>query len=125
MRYSNEWHNSRREKRAGVAYLKRREVKQMAAEQMQKSAAEYDKRCIAAAKEGKKNVRENLAHPSAELRKHMDMCQQATDVAGRLKAVETLKESIRGIFMNMKNANEIRRCCPETQRQCCIPSLHS
>lgn len=107
---SNDSHNVRRERRAGAAYLKRREVKLSAAEQLKTTAAEHQRRCIVAAKEGRNNVREQLAHPSADLRKYMDMCQEATDVGGRLRAVETLRESIRGIFMRIKNANELRRC---------------
>lgn len=99
-----------REKRAGAAYLKRNEAKKLAVEQLQATAVAEQRQCIAAAKEGKKKSSKNLAQPSADLRKHLALCQEATDMGEQLRAVQTLKESIRGILMHMKSANELNRC---------------
>ncbi|NJR41634.1 MAG: hypothetical protein HC767_02170 [Akkermansiaceae bacterium] len=84
-------------------------MKKLAAEQLEAAALAEQQHCIAAAKAGKGSVRKRLEQPSANLRKNLALCQEATDISGRMRAVETLRDSIRGIFMQVKNANELRR----------------
>jgi hypothetical protein len=98
-----------REKQSGVAYQKLHEAKRSAVQQLEAAAAAQQQQSIAAAKTCRQKVKKHMAQSSAELSKNMAVCRDATDLNGRLRAVQALKESIRSIFMHIKSANELKR----------------
>ena len=98
-----------RERKAGTAYQKRHEVKKASARELEAGVAFQQQQSMAAAKAGKAKVKKLMARPSAEVAKNKALAQETTDLSGRVRAVQALKESIRGIFMQIKSANELHR----------------
>lgn len=98
--------------------MKRHELKASIAEQIVAKANDQQ-HTNTAAKEGKARVMKWLSQPSATLENYVALQQAMAAVGGREQAVHDLKESIRRVFMHLKNANDLRRCLLSPVRARC------